>query len=90
MYIFIQENAFDNVVCEMTATFSWRQCVERMLISDFDGCLNTDYSYMFFDVYYNFGMTWVICNTITGVWKEISTTGVKVFIVTEIIFVTTS
>ena len=29
--IFIQENAFESVVCEMTATLSWPQCVNRLL-----------------------------------------------------------
>ena len=27
LYIFIQENTFENVVCEMAAILSWPQCV---------------------------------------------------------------
>ena len=27
-YIFIQENAFENVVCEMSTILSWPQCVK--------------------------------------------------------------
>ena len=33
--IFIQENAFENVVCEMTAILSWPQCVKQATIKLF-------------------------------------------------------
>ena len=29
LYIFIQENAFENVILEMEAILSWPQCVKR-------------------------------------------------------------
>ena len=33
-YIFIQENAFENVVCIMTAILSWPQCVKCVFYED--------------------------------------------------------
>ena len=38
--IFIQENAFENVVCEMAAILFWPQCVNINTIDD-DGCQST-------------------------------------------------
>ena len=45
-YIFIQENAFQNVVCEMAAILSWFQYVKYRLASDVSQtgmCLDTIY-----------------------------------------------
>ena len=33
-YIFIQENAFENVVCKMAATLFWPQCVNSVEVSE--------------------------------------------------------
>ena len=35
--IFIQENAFENLVCEMAAILSRPQCVKKMILSDVNG-----------------------------------------------------